>query len=385
MSKTLGAEDTGSITKNALEKTRKIYLDEELKKKPSVIERLSAPRSAAKPASAYISRKATMSSMGSATRPSSKSVVNAQGQIKNRDTTQRKYDTTVEKKKSKLSSLITAPAGAVPNISVAQQSQMDISKTQDRTRAVTEKTLDASPKPEKVKENQALATQKRAQSPRLTQKSDVGESAEKKQRPKSALSHWESAEDTHPSKDDVHKGSKPVKPEGRPSVGNTLRPNSGSLQRQNSATKNRPPSASKNRPTSGSKRPASPSRKTPPPEEKPAESEVQQQAEATNELIHSLQNKIARLEEQNAKLLKERDRLTRDLDNHMKANVGERTNVDHLKAQFTEQHAQNASLIVHNRSLKTQVYELEALIETLLQTAPPDVVTQVRSNLKQFG
>ncbi|KAJ3256461.1 hypothetical protein HK103_005459 [Boothiomyces macroporosus] len=356
-------------TKNALEKTIKIYLDGEPKKKSSVVDRLSAPKTLSKPTSAYISRKSTMSAMAGSSRPTSRNVMNSlQDKNKYRDSRPRKYETTSEKNSKlstseKKSTSVTLRPPANPNEKKPEQLQLDR----------TDKTI--SKKDKSIKEASQLETQKRAQSPRSHQQTESFETPEKKQsRPKSALSHWQTAENTPLVKDDSFKNEKSFKQEPRTSVGNNLRPSSANLQRPNSFS---------NRPNSGSKRPTSP-RKSPPLEEpKPEDTELQ--TEATNELIISLQNRIARLEEQNAKLLKERDRLTRDLDNHIKANVGERTNVDHLKAQFTEQHAQNASLIVHNRSLKTQVYELEALIETLLQTAPPETAQQIRSNLKQFG
>ncbi|KAJ3320048.1 hypothetical protein HDV06_005698 [Boothiomyces sp. JEL0866] len=347
MSTTISGADKKMSTKNALEKTMKIYMDEEHKKKVSVVDRLSAPKTVSKPTSAYISRKTTVSSMAGASRPTSRNVANAaQDQIKYRDSRQRKYETTAEeRKKSRLASSITAPPAAVADNSNSEQSQLDISKKEppkeSPKQSVGEKSSTAASNAKQ--EKPPLETLKRAQSPRLLQQTESQETTEKKpSRPKSALSHWESAETTQLTKDESLKVSKPTKQEAaRSSVGNTLRPSSGTLQRPNSG--------SKQRPTSGSKRPTSP-RKSPPPEEpKPEEIETRLQAEAANELIVSLQNRISRLEEQNAKLLKERDRLTRDLDNHIKANVGERTNVDHLKAQFTEQHAQNASLIVHNR------------------------------------
>ncbi|KAI8899477.1 hypothetical protein BC833DRAFT_564046 [Globomyces pollinis-pini] len=101
------------------------------------------------------------------------------------------------------------------------------------------------------------------------------------------------------------------------------------------------------------------------------------------EEIRSLKNRISILEDTNNKLLKEKDRLIRDLDNHIKANVGERTGIDALKIQFTEQHAQNASLITHFRSLKTQIYELETIIEHLMLSASPDAVAAAKAALKQ--
>jgi predicted RNase H-like nuclease (RuvC/YqgF family) len=65
--------------------------------------------------------------------------------------------------------------------------------------------------------------------------------------------------------------------------------------------------------------------------------------------IAQLEKKIEFLEDTNLKLSKDKDRLIRDFDNHLKANIGERTGVDQLKLQYAEQHTQNASLIVHNR------------------------------------
>jgi hypothetical protein len=107
--------------------------------------------------------------------------------------------------------------------------------------------------------------------------------------------------------------------------------------------------------------------------------------------IAQLEKRIQFLEESNAKLVKEKERIHRDLDNHLKANLGERSGLDQLKIQFSEQHAQNASLIVHNRypslirSLKTQICELEALVETMLTSCSPEHAVMAKQALKQLS
>ncbi|OAJ39713.1 hypothetical protein BDEG_23542 [Batrachochytrium dendrobatidis JEL423] len=95
-----------------------------------------------------------------------------------------------------------------------------------------------------------------------------------------------------------------------------------------------------------------------------------------------LEKRVKVLEQHEQHLIKEKELALRDLENHRRAGAGERTSVDTLRAQIAEERAQNASLIVHNRSLKTQIYELETVIETLMQTAPPDAARQAAAALK---
>jgi hypothetical protein len=123
----------------------------------------------------------------------------------------------------------------------------------------------------------------------------------------------------------------------------------------------------------------------------PNTSELAAEVENYKSTISQLEKRIQTLEESNAKLVKEKERIHRDLDNHLKANLGERSGLDQLKIQFAEQHAQNASLIVHNRysclirSLKTQICELEALIETMLTSCSPEHVVLAKQALKQLS
>ncbi|KAL2916764.1 hypothetical protein HK105_203543 [Polyrhizophydium stewartii] len=106
---------------------------------------------------------------------------------------------------------------------------------------------------------------------------------------------------------------------------------------------------------------------------------------ALQEKVTTLEKRVKVLEQREQHLLKEKELAMRDLDNHRRAGAGERTSVDVLKAQIAEEHAQNAALIVHNRSLKTQICELETVIETLMQTASPDAARHAAAVLKSFS
>ncbi|KAJ3120069.1 hypothetical protein HK100_012955 [Physocladia obscura] len=83
--------------------------------------------------------------------------------------------------------------------------------------------------------------------------------------------------------------------------------------------------------------------------------------------IAELELKLKESEKREAAAVKDKSAAVKELETNKKFMFTDIKSVEQLKAQLHEEHQTNASLIIFNRSLKTQVAELEGMIESLLQ------------------
>ncbi|KAJ3110510.1 hypothetical protein HDU96_006514 [Phlyctochytrium bullatum] len=93
------------------------------------------------------------------------------------------------------------------------------------------------------------------------------------------------------------------------------------------------------------------------------EATIADQAKRIEDLEHQL--KEAERREQDA--IKDRAQVTKELEQLKKYMATDYKTVEQLKSQLQEEHTTNASLIIFNRSLKTQLAEMEVIIENLMQ------------------
>ncbi|KAJ3211162.1 hypothetical protein HDU82_006582 [Entophlyctis luteolus] len=94
--------------------------------------------------------------------------------------------------------------------------------------------------------------------------------------------------------------------------------------------------------------------------------------------IAELEAKLKESERKEAAAIKEKLAAVKELEANKKFMFTDLKSGEQLKAQLQEEHQTNASLIIFNRSLKTQVAELEGIIETLMQqkgASPFDIQT----------
>ncbi|KAJ3240580.1 hypothetical protein HDU78_002247 [Chytriomyces hyalinus] len=82
--------------------------------------------------------------------------------------------------------------------------------------------------------------------------------------------------------------------------------------------------------------------------------------------IAELELKLKESERREQVAVKEKAAAVKELELNKKFMASDIKSVDQLKTQLQEEHQTNASLIIFNRSLKTQVAELEGIIEGLL-------------------
>ncbi|KAJ3408713.1 hypothetical protein HDV05_004771 [Chytridiales sp. JEL 0842] len=99
--------------------------------------------------------------------------------------------------------------------------------------------------------------------------------------------------------------------------------------------------------------------------------ELERTVNQQTEQIMDLEHKCREAERKEAIAVKEKNSVIKELEQLKKFMVTDNRNVEELKAQLQEEHTVNASLIIFNRSLKTQLYEMEAIIENLVQNGGP--------------
>ncbi|KAJ3016149.1 UNVERIFIED_CONTAM: hypothetical protein HDU68_012388 [Siphonaria sp. JEL0065] len=83
--------------------------------------------------------------------------------------------------------------------------------------------------------------------------------------------------------------------------------------------------------------------------------------------IAELESKLKETEKREQEAIKQKNTALKELETNKKFLVTDIKSNELLKTQLQEEHQTNASLIIFNRSLKTQVAELEGIIESLLQ------------------
>ncbi|ORY41344.1 hypothetical protein BCR33DRAFT_852332 [Rhizoclosmatium globosum] len=83
--------------------------------------------------------------------------------------------------------------------------------------------------------------------------------------------------------------------------------------------------------------------------------------------IAELESKLKESEKREQEAIKHKNNAIKELETNKKFMFTDIKSVELLKTQLQEEHQTNASLIIFNRSLKTQVAELEGIIENLLQ------------------
>ncbi|KAJ3109650.1 hypothetical protein HDU97_003077 [Phlyctochytrium planicorne] len=93
------------------------------------------------------------------------------------------------------------------------------------------------------------------------------------------------------------------------------------------------------------------------------EATISDQSKRIEDLEHQL--KEAERKEQNA--VKEKQNVVKELEQLKKYMATDYKTVEQLKTQLQEEHTTNASLIIFNRSLKTQLAEMEVIIDNLMQ------------------
>ncbi|KAJ3328978.1 hypothetical protein HDU76_008886 [Blyttiomyces sp. JEL0837] len=97
-------------------------------------------------------------------------------------------------------------------------------------------------------------------------------------------------------------------------------------------------------------------------------SDLQNTITEQSQRISELEYKLKEAERKEALAVKEKVQAVKELEMNKKLTATDFKSVEQLKSQLHEERTTNAGLIIFNRSLKTQVAELEVIIEGLMQT-----------------